>query len=73
MAYIYVYNHQKHTMHLYQNKYILATGAGAVDYIIDHAEIDVVFIQDKKIKEVPSNKLIMLHNLRVFCLNLLAF
>jgi hypothetical protein len=28
------------------------TGAGAVDYIIDHAEIDVVFIQDKKIKEV---------------------
>jgi hypothetical protein len=33
------------------------TGAGAVDYIIDHAEIDVVFIQDKKIKEVSSNKL----------------
>ncbi|XP_066362052.1 long chain acyl-CoA synthetase 1-like [Miscanthus floridulus] len=29
-------------------------GAGAVDYIIDHAEIDVVFIQDKKIKEVLS-------------------
>uniref|UniRef100_A0A804RGP5 4-coumarate--CoA ligase n=1 Tax=Zea mays TaxID=4577 RepID=A0A804RGP5_MAIZE len=29
-------------------------GAGAVDYIIDHAEIDVVFIQDKKIKEILS-------------------
>lgn len=27
-------------------------GAGAIDYIIDHAEIDAVFIQDKKIKEV---------------------
>lgn len=26
-------------------------GAGDVNYIIDHAEIDVVFIQDKKIKE----------------------
>ncbi|XP_062180339.1 long chain acyl-CoA synthetase 1-like [Phragmites australis] len=29
-------------------------GAGAVNYIIDHAEIDVVFIQDKKIKEILS-------------------
>uniref|UniRef100_A0ACD5XVA4 Uncharacterized protein n=1 Tax=Avena sativa TaxID=4498 RepID=A0ACD5XVA4_AVESA len=29
-------------------------GAGAVDYIIGHAEIDVVFIQDKKIKEILS-------------------
>ncbi|KAF8762720.1 hypothetical protein HU200_009253 [Digitaria exilis] len=29
-------------------------GAGAVDFIIDHAEIDVVFIQDKKIKEILS-------------------
>jgi long-chain acyl-CoA synthetase len=29
-------------------------GAGAVDYIIDHAEIDVIFIQDKKIKEILS-------------------
>ncbi|CAL5097125.1 unnamed protein product [Urochloa decumbens] len=29
-------------------------GAGAVDYIIDHAEIDAVFIQDKKIKEILS-------------------
>lgn len=28
------------------------TGAGAVDFIIDHAEIDVIFVQDKKIKEV---------------------
>lgn len=29
-------------------------GAGDVNYIIDHAEIDVVFIQDKKIKETLS-------------------
>lgn len=34
------------------NNFPCCTGAGAVDYIIDHAEIDVVFIQDKKIKEV---------------------
>ncbi|XP_027934376.1 long chain acyl-CoA synthetase 1-like [Vigna unguiculata] len=27
-------------------------GPGAVNYIIDHAEIDVVFVQDKKVKEV---------------------
>ncbi|CAI8603685.1 unnamed protein product [Vicia faba] len=27
-------------------------GAGAVNFIIDHAEIDFVFIQDKKVKEV---------------------
>ncbi|KAL0927379.1 hypothetical protein M5K25_001543 [Dendrobium thyrsiflorum] len=29
-------------------------GAGAIDYIIDHAEIDVVFVQDKKVKQVLS-------------------
>uniref|UniRef100_A0A0D9WCE3 Long-chain-fatty-acid--CoA ligase n=1 Tax=Leersia perrieri TaxID=77586 RepID=A0A0D9WCE3_9ORYZ len=29
-------------------------GAGAVNFIIDHAEIDVIFVQDKKIKEVLS-------------------
>ncbi|KOM35344.1 hypothetical protein LR48_Vigan02g149400 [Vigna angularis] len=27
-------------------------GPGAVNYIIDHAEIDIVFVQDKKVKEV---------------------
>ncbi|KAL9318816.1 hypothetical protein ACSQ67_015333 [Phaseolus vulgaris] len=27
-------------------------GHGAVDFILDHAEIDVVFVQDKKVKEV---------------------
>ncbi|KAJ0963613.1 hypothetical protein J5N97_028735 [Dioscorea zingiberensis] len=31
-------------------------GAGAVDYIIEHAEIEFVFVQDKKVKqEVPGN------------------
>ncbi|KAJ0986739.1 hypothetical protein J5N97_005095 [Dioscorea zingiberensis] len=31
-------------------------GAGAVDYIIEHAEIEFVFVQDKKVKqEVPEN------------------
>lgn len=30
----------------------MATGSGAISYIIEHAEIDVVFVQDKKMKEV---------------------
>lgn len=30
----------------------MATGSRAIDYIIEHAEIDVVFVQDKKMKEV---------------------
>lgn len=29
-------------------------GPGAINYIIDHAEIDYVFVQDKKVKEVLS-------------------
>ncbi|KAM0954529.1 putative long-chain-fatty-acid--CoA ligase [Dioscorea sansibarensis] len=36
-------------------------GAGAVDYIIEHAEIEFVFVQDKKVKQVRS--LILLHAL----------
>jgi len=35
--------------------YIFNAGPGAVNYIINHAEIDVVFVQDKKVKEVSSN------------------
>ncbi|XP_072961506.1 long chain acyl-CoA synthetase 1-like [Typha angustifolia] len=27
-------------------------GSGAIDYIIEHAEIDIVFVQDKKMKEI---------------------
>ncbi|CAA0824925.1 Long chain acyl-CoA synthetase 1 [Striga hermonthica] len=27
-------------------------GPGAVDYILDHAEVDVVFVQDRKVKEL---------------------
>lgn len=27
-------------------------GSGAVDYIVEHAEIDFVFVQDTKIKGV---------------------
>lgn len=34
--------------------YIFNAGPGAVNYIIDHAEIDVVFVQDKKVKEVTN-------------------
>lgn len=30
----------------------LLTGSGAIDYILKHAEIDFVFVQDKKMKEV---------------------
>lgn len=32
------------------------TGPGAVNFIIEHAEIDFIFIQDKKVKEVSSRK-----------------
>lgn len=31
-------------------------GSGAVDYIIEHAEIDIVFVQDKKAKEILSSE-----------------
>jgi len=34
--------------------YIFNAGHGAVDFILDHAEIDVVFVQDKKVKEVTN-------------------
>ncbi|MFS7927968.1 putative long-chain-fatty-acid--CoA ligase [Helianthus anomalus] len=27
-------------------------GPGAVNFILDHAEVDVVFVQDKKVKEL---------------------
>lgn len=30
-----------------------------VNYIIDHAEVEVVFIQDKKVKEVRNKYLIL--------------
>ncbi|PKA54687.1 Long chain acyl-CoA synthetase 1 [Apostasia shenzhenica] len=30
-------------------------GTGAIDYIIEHAEIDVVFVQDKKVKQILSS------------------
>lgn len=32
-------------------------GARAVNYIIDHAELDIVFVQDKKVKQVSVAKL----------------
>lgn len=35
-------------------------GPGAVNFIIDHAELEVVFVQDKKVKEV-RNKYLDLH------------
>lgn len=30
------------------------SGAGSVDYILEHAEIDFVFVQDKKVKQVRT-------------------
>lgn len=39
-------------VHLLIYYHVMAIGAGAVDYIIKHAEIDLIFVQDKKIKEV---------------------
>uniref|UniRef100_A0A5B6ZVT6 Long-chain-fatty-acid--CoA ligase n=2 Tax=Davidia involucrata TaxID=16924 RepID=A0A5B6ZVT6_DAVIN len=31
-------------------------GSGAVNYIIDHAEIDFIFVQDKKVKELLNHE-----------------
>uniref|UniRef100_M1AI81 Long-chain-fatty-acid CoA ligase n=1 Tax=Solanum tuberosum TaxID=4113 RepID=M1AI81_SOLTU len=31
-------------------------GSGAVDFIIEHAEIDIVFVQDKKVKELLNEE-----------------
>ncbi|KAB1199891.1 Long chain acyl-CoA synthetase 1 [Morella rubra] len=33
-------------------KVVLDAGAGAVNFILDHAEVDFVFVQDKKVKEL---------------------
>lgn len=34
--------------------FFLYAGSGAVNFIIDHAEVDFVFVQDKKVKEVGN-------------------
>jgi hypothetical protein len=31
-------------------------GTGAVNFILQHAEVDFVFVQDKKVKEVRTEK-----------------
>ncbi|XP_026436470.1 long chain acyl-CoA synthetase 1-like [Papaver somniferum] len=33
-----------------------ALGSGAVDYIIEHAEVDYVFVQDKKVKQLLNSE-----------------
>lgn len=35
---------------------MLDAGSGAVNFILDHAEVDFVFVQDKKVKEVRTQK-----------------
>lgn len=35
---------------------VLDAGPGAVNFILDHAEVDFVFVQDKKLKEVRISK-----------------
>ena len=42
------------------NKNICSLGSGAVDYIVDHAEIDFVFVQDTKIKGVRLFEIILI-------------
>lgn len=34
---------------------VIKSGAGAIDYIIDHAEIDYVFVHPLKVKEVSTS------------------
>ncbi|KAI7738290.1 hypothetical protein M8C21_024387 [Ambrosia artemisiifolia] len=40
-------------------------GPGAVNFILDHAEVDVVFVQDKKVKELLNPECI--HTQRLKC------
>jgi hypothetical protein len=35
---------------------VLNEGPGAVNFILNHAEVDFVFVQDKKVKEVRTEK-----------------
>jgi len=35
---------------------VLNAGPGAVNFILNHAEVDFVFVQDKKVKEVRTEK-----------------
>lgn len=42
-------------------KVVLDAGAGAVNFILDHAEVDFVFVQDKKVKEVRTQKTKKIH------------
>lgn len=35
---------------------MLNAGPGAVNFILNHAEVDFVFVQDKKVKEVRTEK-----------------
>jgi len=36
----------------YSNILVLNTGAGAVEFIISHAEVSIAFVEEKKIPEV---------------------
>lgn len=39
-------------------------GVGAIDYIIEHAQIDVAFVQDKKVKQILSSECRAVRRLR---------
>lgn len=47
---------------------VLDAGPGAVNFILDHAEVDFVFVQDKKVKEVRTLKKIELLCDKMICL-----
>ena len=47
---------------------MLDAGPGAVNFILDHAEVDFVFVQDKKVKEVRTLKKIELLCDKMICL-----
>jgi len=34
----------------------MVSGAGAVEFIICHAEVSIVFVEEKKIPEVSTNR-----------------
>lgn len=46
---------QYRTHVMYFSCYLFHVGAGAVEFIICHAEVKIAFVEEKKIPEVISN------------------
>ncbi|KAK6937241.1 AMP-dependent synthetase/ligase [Dillenia turbinata] len=50
---------------IYLTTHIMVAGPGAVNYIIEHAEVDFVFVQDKKVKQLLNPDCTSVQRLRL--------